>query len=149
MRDASGGWAYGCYARLNSARRKLGFALLPVLNNAMEEAVRPLQDVLDVAHAINYFVDFNEYGYPRMEAVVKCFGGDRHFIFHGTNYTPQGERREPSDIAVQWQEALAAAKQTMSDLLPISEQCRRTIENRQEKAAEERMRQERLKPRYV
>lgn len=137
------------YANLNSARRKLGYALLPVLNQALEEAARPLQDVLDVAHAVNHFVAFSEFDYPRMEAVVRCFGGDRHLIALGTNYTPQGERREQANVAAQWQEALTAAKQTMSDLLPVSEDCRRAIEHRQEKAAEERMRQERLKPRII
>ncbi len=137
------------YADLNSARRKLGYALLPVLNQALEEAARPLQDVLDVAYAVNHFVGFGEFDYPRMEAVVRCFGGDRHLICFGTNYTPQGERREQAAVAAQWQETLAAAKQTISDLLPISETSRRAIENRKEKAAEERMRQERLKPSYV
>lgn len=137
------------YADLNSARRKLGFALLPILNEALDKAVQPLQDVLDVAEAINQFVDFNEYYYARMEAVVKCFGGSRHSIALGTNYTPDGERRPVSAVALQWKEALAEAGKKMSDLLPISETCRRAIENRKEKAAEERMRQERQKPSYV
>lgn len=137
------------YANLNSARRKLGYALLPILNQALEEAARPLQDVLDVAEAINRFVDFNEFYYARMETVVSCFGGDRHLIVLGTNYTPQGERRKQADVAAQWQDALAAAKQTMSNMLSISDTSRRAIEHRQEKAAEERIREERLKPRIV
>jgi len=137
------------FANLNSARRKLGFSLLVTLNNALVDAVQPLQDVLDVVGAVNDFVDFGEYSYPRMEAVVRCFGGDRHLIALGINYTPEGLPRETCKDAMRWKEALACAKQVMSDLLPISEDCRRAIEHRQEKAAEERMRQERLKPRIV
>jgi len=137
------------YGSLNSARRKLGLAMLIPLNDALEEAVRPLQDVLEIVGFINDFVDFGEYSYPLAEAVVRGFGGDRRFISHGVNYTLEGLPRQPCAAAVQWKKALADADQTLSDLLPVSEHCRRAIENRKEKAAEERMREERLKPRYV
>lgn len=137
------------YGALNSARRKLGHAMLIPLNEALEKAVQPLQDVLDILDRINDFVDFSEFSYPRAETVVRCFGGDRRLINHGINYTRDGMPRKPCEAALQWEESLAAASQALSDLLPISERCRRAIENRKEKAADERMRAERLKPRYV
>lgn len=137
------------YGSLNSARRKLGLSLLTVLNDALEEAVQPLQDVLDIVRAINNFVDFNEYSYPLMEAVVPCFGGNRHLINHGAHYAQGSMPRQSCEMAGQWTEALAAANQTLSDIMPVSERCRHAIENRKEKAADERMRADRLQLRVI
>lgn len=136
-------------SNLNSARRKFGRSMLLSLNAALDDAVQPLQDVLDIVGSINHFVDFAEYSYPRQDALIRGFGGNRHLIRNGINYTPQGLPRELSSMARQWVELLTTAEKTLLEIQPVTDHCRRAIEARAEKAAEERMRQERLQPRVI